>query len=65
MNIKHLLKRTANNVELGIKIERARIIAILEHDVQYPPRRPDGDSGWIEIKLDDLIELINENDYAS
>ena len=35
MNIKHLLKRTANNVELGIKIERARIIALLDKTLIY------------------------------
>lgn len=30
MNIKHLLRTTANNVELGMEIERARIIGLLK-----------------------------------
>ena len=42
----------------GKEIERERIIELLENDVQYPPRRADGDSGWVEIKLDQLIALI-------
>jgi hypothetical protein len=55
MNIKHLLKRTANNVELGMEIERARIIGMLKNIETYPP-------GWdYDDPFESVIKLIEDS----